>query len=367
MRRTYKVAIGVAAAIMVLNGMAFAQIVNVITEKTVYLMDPYYWVYEAARVSPYWPQGGYERTVSFKVRSFDDIGRITAIGNLSYKVLDGAVLLKSGPMTATGDPGVYTGTFQLGEGDVGRDLFTGQKPKELFLQILNSSGLSLKKQKLYVGRWGCDRCHVAPSKARELYSWCSPTGTDNQGGPHTWQAVLGGVYGSGFDGSTLTDATRVHSPQGLLTGAAGHEQTIRKQGGVEVCSPCHQGSGRVRHDFDYIPGVHAYPWVAHAKSEAVECTFCHGMEGGYVPTDSTMWADNAGFFTLIHRHNNVAPLADSLMAPNSLADPWLARQNCANPGCHGHINRSAEKRSIDQAKPDCRRCHGIHNYYTKTY
>lgn len=316
-------AIGVAAAIMVLNSVAFAQIVNVSTEKTVYLMDPYYWVYEAARVSPYWPQGGYERTVNFTVRTFDDIGKITNLGSLSYRVLDGLVLLTSGSLWATGDPGVYKGTFQLGEDDVGRDLFTGQKPKELTLQILNSSNLSIRKQKLYVGRWGCDRCHVAPSQARRFYSWCNPTGNDI-GGPHSWQAVLGGVYGSGFDGSTLTDATKVHSPQGLLTESAGHEKTLRKQGGVEICSPCHQGSGRVRHDFDYIPGQHAYPWVAHARSEAVECTFCHHLHIPFKVCSTLLLASLSESMCPLARFS--APEILIYPTPNSFPISWCVKK-----------------------------------------
>ncbi|MFH1009096.1 MAG: hypothetical protein V1800_16605 [Candidatus Latescibacterota bacterium] len=364
MRKACRMAMGVAVAVLALNSMALAQMVNVKTEKTVYLMDPYYWVYEAARVTSYWLQAGYERDVNFTVRTFDDIGRIQGLGNLYYKVLDGAVLLKNGALTATVEAGVYTGTFRLSETDVGRDLFTGQQPKELTLQILDSRSLAIKKQKVYVGRWGCDRCHVAPTQARKLYSWCNPTGNDANG-PHAWKSVLGGAYGSVFDGSILKDATRVHSPKSLLIASAGHEKTIRKGGGSPECSPCHQGSGHVR--YDYRSGEGIYPWVAYAKSEGVECTFCHGMEGGYVPSDGTMWVDNAGYFTLVHRHNNVTPLPDSVWAPTTISDPWLARQNCANPGCHGHINRSPEKRAIDQAKPDCRRCHGIHNYYTKTY
>jgi hypothetical protein len=52
----------------------------------------------------------------------------------------------------------------------------------------------------------------------------------------------------------------------------------------------------------------------------------------------------------------------ALVDDNSIQlDPWLARQNCANAGCHGHINTDPEKRAIDNAKPDCRLCHGIHN------
>jgi hypothetical protein len=117
-----------------------------------------------------------------------------------------------------------------------------------------------------------------------------------------------------------------------------------------------EGFRDLRTVFDDVGYTGFYPWAKYARSEAIECTFCHSIEGGYIPA-SGKWADNAGYITPEHGHKNVAPLADDRF---SQVDPWLARQNCANAGCHGHINTTNDRR-VDNAKPDCRLCHGIHN------
>ncbi len=268
---------------------------------------------------------------------------------MAFQVRDGDVILVEGT-TAENAPGVYTGSFELTESELGGGSFSGQHPKELTLAVdVDGEGV-LREHPVYVGRWGCDRCHLAKEVAMEVYPWCSPTGGPL--GPHYWGNILGRNNNpDGFDISYLTNAEKTHTPVQALSSPPFHEKTYRKQSGSLACSPCHQGSGHVRYDFAQTG---EYPWLAHAKAEAVECTFCHGIEGGYVPLDGSSWAENAGYIINGHRHENVP------LAPDTPRDPYLARQTCSNPGCHGHINDSRTG-DIDHAKPDCRECHGIHN------
>ncbi|MEW6418933.1 MAG: hypothetical protein AB1480_12565 [Nitrospirota bacterium] len=345
-----------------------ADIVIVKTDKTMYLMDPYYWVYSAAYCilpgpgnvnGEYWPIGGYPRDVNFTVKTYDAIGMVKDLGSLSYKVLDGDSVLKIGPVAATVDPGVYSDNFQLMDADLGGNGFTGQTPKQLILQILDSQNNMIKEQKVYVGRWGCDRCHIESGLAKSIYSWAAPTGGFY--GPHGWGGILGrtGSAANAFTDQTLKNSTLAHTPGDILSN---HEMTIHKQCGNIACSPCHQGTNGVALRPPWGSGYRDC-WVDQSKSRAVECTFCHGIEGGYTPRDAegnlVRWSSVAGFISPEHGHVNV-PAPDPNARPDVIGGPWLARQNCSNPGCHGHINETNEKR-VDNAKPDCRMCHGIHN------
>ncbi len=332
--------------------------VNVRTDKTVYLMDPYYWVYSAANYTypwppqenpHFWPEDGYPRTVDFSVKLYDASGNPLEGKDVTFEVLDAGLVLDQGA-ASPGDPGTYNGSFELTEEKLGGETFTGQEPKTLTLAVTVEGEGTVAEHPVYVGRWGCDRCHLSQEVAREVYPWCSPTGGPQ--GPHYWGNILGRNFSpDGFDISNLTNAEKTHTPTACLNASPFHEKTLRKQGGNPACSPCHQGSGHVRYDF---AATGEYPWLAHAKSEAVECTFCHGIEGGYVPADGSTWVENAGYIVDGHRHNNVP------LAPDTPRDPYLARQTCSNPGCHGHI-RDDKPGEVDHAKPDCRDCHGIHN------
>ncbi len=389
MKRVLLVAVMVLSLLVSSIALA-ADTVFVKTDKTMYLMDPYYWVYKAANYisvpgpgweNPgYWPIGGYPRDINFIVKTYDATGKIKDLGSLSYKVLDGVSVLKNGPIIANVDPGVYSGNFQLIDADLGAGSFTGQQPKQLALQILDSVNKVVKEQAVYVGRWGCDRCHIGNLYGEEggrlpdgslrpfvteVYPWAVETGGINA--PyHSWASVLGRTLDpSGFNLNTLQDATKVHTPINYLNDAAGHEKTNHKWAGSYKCSPCHGGMNYNTNppdppppDFKHLRPVwdadlRGIPW---SKADAVECTYCHSIEGGYIPAGG-MWADNAGYITPAHGHKNV----DALVNDTSIqVEPWLARQNCANIACHGHINTTKDER-IDNAKPDCRLCHGVHN------
>ncbi len=369
MKRFLFVAVMISALLMGSIALAADNIITVKTDKTMYLMDPYYWVYSAAlctlpppgNINPgYWPIGGYPRDVNFTVKTYNAIGIVRDdLGDLSYKVWDGGSVLKSGPVAATADPGVYSDKFQLTDYDLGGSTFNGQQPKQLALQILDSQNNVIKEQKVYVGRWGCDRCHIEYTLAKSIYSWAGPTG--GFFGPHGWGGILGrtGSVANAFTDMVVKDSKLAHTPGDIL---ANHERTTHMQCGNIACSPCHQGTAGVALRAPWGSGYRDC-WIDQAKSRAVECTFCHGIEGGYTPTDNNgnlvRWASVAGFITPEHGHVNV-PAPDPNAKPAVIGDLWLARQNCSNAGCHGHINTTKDER-IDNAKPDCRLCHGVHN------
>jgi hypothetical protein len=319
---------------------------NLTIEKTVYLMDPYHWVYTAALATDpageYWPVAGHDREVNFEAKFFDEAGVPFTFGiSVYFQVRDGDVLIANGPLAPTATPGSYTGSFYLTEADLGGAGFSGQVPKELALTIRTTYSVWVDGYPITVGRWGCDRCHVEKSKAMELYAWSSPTGGPL--GPHSWRNILGSA-GFPFTIDYLTDAEYTHTPPttpepgALFAAGDNHERTYRKSD-LYLCSPCHNGYGPLR------------PYINQSKSQTVQCTFCHGIEGGYVPAVGK-WMDNAGYISASHRHEDV-PIA----APSS---PYLAWQTCSNSGCHGHI-KDDEAGEILHDKPDCRDCHGIHN------
>ncbi|MEW6573534.1 MAG: hypothetical protein AB1374_07880 [Bacillota bacterium] len=324
--------------------------VEIKTDKKYYLMDPYYWVYSAAKADlpgpagnpHWWPEDGYSRTVYFTVYVGDLSGNPMDVeeGVVYDVVYNGGRTLKEGSTTYI-QTGVYSGSFMLSEGDLGRESFTGWEPKELTVRAKIGTQI-IKRQPIHIGRWGCDRCHLESNLAKSIYPWCAPTG--GYWGPHGWYGQLGGAGSSGemFDLSNLTDPEKTHTPGDLLTGTYGHEYTIQKQCGNSACSPCHQGSGRLRYPW-YTPPYYTHP------GEKVECTYCHGIEGGYLPSgvldwSSTMsqyfnnwakgskWKDNAGFSAL--------------------------HGDCTNAHCHGRINDDAEG-EINVARPVCRDCHAV--------
>jgi hypothetical protein len=307
-------------------------------------MDPYHWVYSAP--DTVWPDAGNDRTVTFDVYIYDERGMPASVADVSFEVYDAAVLLASGAVTETVVPGTYQGSFDLTETHLGAAAFSGQDPKELSLQISTAADGLIKEHPVTVGRWGCDRCHVGYDTAVALYYWCAPAGGSAPASPHIWGKILGGSKDhGGFTIDFLTDAENTHTPANSLNVHPFHEKTKVKQAGNPQCSPCHQGSGQLRIIFGS---------GTMAKSEAVECTFCHGIEGGYVPA-SGLWAANGGYISAGHRHENV-PVQLPTVPPN----PYLARQTCSNSGCHGHIKDDKEGEVLHN-KPDCRDCHGIHN------
>jgi hypothetical protein len=324
-------------------------VVTIQTDRKYYLMDPYYWVYSAAKeVIPggpvpapalLWPEEGYPRTVNFTVYLNKLNGDPAEVEDVVYQVVyAGGRPFTVGSATYE-DPGVFHGSFELTEASLGGTSFTGWQPREMTIKALVADQV-VKTQRFHVGRWGCDRCHLESNLARSIYPWCAPTG--GYWGYHGWHGQLGGAGGNEmFSLSNLTDPEKTHTPAALVTGTYGHEYTIQKQCGNAACSPCHQGSGKLRYPWTNPP-YYTHP------GEKVDCTFCHGIEGGYLPSGvldwsnemrpgyfenwakGSKWKDNAGFSAL--------------------------HGDCSSVHCHGHINDNAEG-DIEFAKPICSDCH----------
>ncbi|MEW6181909.1 MAG: hypothetical protein AB1500_01860 [Bacillota bacterium] len=306
--------------------------VEIKTDKKYYLMDPYYWVYQAANFrwwfppwdNPHWwPQGGYTRTVNFDVYLYKLNGAPAEVSEVVYEVVYGRGFeMTTGTATYSG-PGMYTGAFILSESNLGGQSFSGKQPKELTIRA-KVEGTVVKTQKIHVGRWGCDRCHIVQGLAWQVYPGCAPPGGPY--GPHYWGNVLGRngtpegfdlSYLQDVDGAVYTAPENTHTPKDYITN---HSVTLQKQCWNPACAPCHNGKTTA----NYMRG----------KTEGVGCTFCHGLDGGYITLNGLSWANNAGFSAL-HGH-------------------------CANVSCHGSINDAAE-REIDRYKPDNCRMAGCHN------
>ena len=389
------------------------------TDKDTYLLDPYYWVYEAslydwggASPGDLWPPDSYARTVNVTVLLMDRRGYRASPDDVQYEVENATTVIASGDLADRGD-GLYTASFEITDSDSGGPNFDGRDLEYFTIRVeANASeGIIDGAKSFKVGRWGCDRCHVGYTgwdghenpTAKQLYSWSGfPEG--GPGGPHNWENILGGNGNdkTTFDISYLTNSELTHTPSDYLNMAPWHEMTKRKQGGNPKCSPCHQGSGRLRYAYSTPGGLHGggtipggdgkyktpvnishltdemakqkqggtyeclpypqdagklrydydystleYVWLEHAKAEVVECTFCHGMDGGY---NETYWADTGGYAYGEHAKVDSPPGTDQ--------DPYLAHQSCSNASCHGHISDS-DAGAIDNAYPNCSSCHPI--------
>lgn len=276
------------------------------TEKSMYNLDPYYWVYSASLYEVrgenqnLWPMDGHDVSISFSLSGY------TGTSSLTFEV-EGLSDTLGGLMEEDlQEPGLFRGTFVVDEAGVGGELFKpGEKdqqgnalvPKAVTLTISDADGIVASRQ-VHISRWGCDRCHLAQDVAREVYPWCSPAGGPR--GPHTWPNVLGRNGGRpGFDYNNLTDVALTHTPTvgGYVTDRSSgeqvwvdnslnrppyHQRTNPKMPASAFCTPCHQGSGHVRSAYKQ-PDM---DWrVSKEQSLTVKCVFCHGVSGGYVPED----------------------------------------------------------------------------------
>ncbi len=284
------------------------------TDKSMYNLDPYFWVYSAAHyewlgVNPnLWPKEGHNVSIGFSLEGYAG----GSPSSLTFSV-EGLAEVVGGVMVEdTGSSGIYRGIFDVSEASVGGVLFKpGEKdvegtsllPKVVTLTISDVNGAVAERQ-VKITRWGCDRCHMAKSVATGVYSWSNPAGGPL--GPHSWPNVLGRNGGRpGFSYENLTNDRLTHTPTvgGYVTDADTgelvwrknpldrppyHQQTNTKIAGGEACSPCHQGSGRVRSAYGGIEGMNLY--LSRERSLTVKCVFCHSLDSGYVPTgDNSLW------------------------------------------------------------------------------
>ena len=282
------------------------------TDKSMYNLDPYYWVYDASQYTwkgvnqNLWPAEGHDITVGFSVSGFTGIAPVTF-------TIEGLANPVEGTMEEDPGNGVYRGSFVVSEASVGGELFKpGEKdlqgvsllPKVLTVTVSDQTA-AVASREIKISRWGCDRCHLSQALANEIYYWSSPAGGPL--GPHCWPNVLGRNGGRpGFDYNNLTNDALTHTPTvgayvvNSETGEEGwvenpmnrppyHQKTNQKIGSSELCSPCHQGSGRVRSAM-IIEGTPLY--LSIERSLTVKCVFCHSNDSGYVPEGPRpLWED----------------------------------------------------------------------------
>jgi hypothetical protein len=303
----YNYIINIAVFFLVLVvGEVRAQPLIIDTDKSMYNLDPYYWVYDASQYQwqgvnqNLWPAEGHDVTVDFSLAGI-------ASGSYLTFTVEGLAEPVVGLMEEDLENGVYRGTFVVSESSVGGALFKpGEKdeqgvsllPKVLSLSISNQVE-TVASREVKITRWGCDRCHLSQALANEIYYWSSPAGGPL--GPHCWPKVLGRNGGRpGFDYNNLTNDALTHTPtvgayvtnsetgedvwvDNPLNRPPYHQMTNQKLGSSELCSPCHQGSGRVRSPM-IIEGTPLY--LSIERSRTVKCVFCHSNDSGYVPDDT---------------------------------------------------------------------------------
>ena len=284
---------------------AQAQDPTIETDKSMHNLDPYYWVYSASQytwfgVNPnVWPADGHDLSVGFSLDVYEG-----SAFPLTFLVegLEGTPV--AGSMVE--DSGVYRGSFVVSEASVGGELFKPGEvdeddvsllPKAVTLTVSDADG-TVAQRVVNISRWACDRCHLDQATAREVYSWASPVGGPL--GPHNWPHVLGRNGGRpGFTYENLTSDRLTHTPtvgayvNGVwkpnpLDRAPYHQKTNVKIGGGEACSPCHHGTGHIRHAWS-TEGEDFR--VSMERSQVVKCVFCHSADSGYVPsrTDKPFW------------------------------------------------------------------------------
>ncbi|MDI6640353.1 MAG: hypothetical protein QMD78_05990, partial [Methanocellales archaeon] len=275
--------------------------VRTTTDKAVYLLDPYYWVYNAP--DNLWPDTGYPRNVTINAMVVDQYGRLVpnerypTEPTVTYKVINGTgVTISSGSMTKM-RTGFYELTFEINESTIGNAHYNAL-PVD-FLIYVNATGLGTEvsgASDFKVDRYSCDyyngipNCHYPSSGA---------------GRSHIWEGVLGNLNSNNayFNITVLTDAGWTHDPPYINPINPTHETTYKNSSGCSGGGACHrEGTGYVL------------------------CTDCHKS-------------------TLQGVHKNVAA-------------PDVTWPNCANSSCHGRLSTTATKK-VDNAYPNCSTCHPI--------
>ncbi len=276
------------------------------TDKAVYLMDPYNWVYASGHAN--WT-GGHPRNVTINAMIIDPYGRLVpnerypSEPTVRYRVVNATgIEVANSTMTNTSRIGFYNATFEINETNLGgnnANYSTESLPKTytIYVNATISDKEANSSDTFKADRWSCDRYGTDATSCHYPISW---------GGQHSgsWNEMLGekNTGSAYFDITLLQNASKTHTPPDIHDNNGKHETTIKAIGG---CSQdCHRSS-----------------------TSPVLCTDCH---------DTPIYG----------AHTNVA-------------DPDATWPNCANTSCHGRLNNTTAVNRVDNSFPNCSDCHPI--------
>ena len=279
--------------------------IRAVTNTSVVLLDPYYWVDEAP--NNLWPDTGHPRSVTINAMVVDRYGRPVPNEKypdepyVTYEVINETAIIIAQGMMDKARKGFYETTFEINESAIGNADYSSLSNHDDFIIYVNASELGKEVSgttSLKAGRWTCD------------YQGGTGTTCHYPDGHHTWgtwgSGDKGGVLGGAcqdpdFDIRVLTDGNWTHGSPYLKDNNGVHETVTYLAGsGCDSGSPCHTAT--------------------------VTCTKCHTN-------------------ILQGEHTQVA-------APDAT---W---PNCANSSCHGRLNVTSTEK-VDKAYPNCSDCHPI--------
>lgn len=235
--------------------------VRTVTDKAVYLLDPYQWVYIASDL--YWPPAYEGRpTVTINAMIVDQYGRLMpnerypdelTVTYYAHNGTDGAPIISSGNMDNP-RTGFYTKTIEVNE-------TTGVAD---YLVHINVTGLGKEvsgSTTFTVDRWDCDSCHRP------------------YGGKHGWNDVIGSfTYTEGsVTYLNLVNFELTHTPD---HGTDNHENVFYKKS--SGCVGCHSGYNTIEctncHTTNYLQGEHDKVTTTGVSAPITNCAnaSCHG-------------------------------------------------------------------------------------------
>ncbi|RLG56348.1 MAG: hypothetical protein DRN95_06900, partial [Candidatus Hydrothermarchaeota archaeon] len=167
--------------------------ISIVTDRAVYLLDPYRWVYEAP--DSLWPNSGHAINVTITVMVVDKYGHL--IPNqlyenitVTYEVYNSTpAKFASGNMSLM-RRGFYSSIVELNESNA--NLSQGTSADfEVRVNVSIDSISSNQSSSFRVGRWGCDDCHRPTSGGGHSGSWSEMVGSSTRsGGSVTYENLI---------------------------------------------------------------------------------------------------------------------------------------------------------------------------------
>jgi hypothetical protein len=235
--------------------------VRTVTDKGVYLLDPYKWVYTAPDSE--WPPANEGRpNVTINAMVVDQYGRLMpnerypdepTVTYCVHNGSSGAPEISHGDMDMT-RTGFYTKTIEVNETTGVADYLVHVNVTGMGSEVSGSTTFT-------VDRWGCDSCHDGDSA-------------------HSWTNVIGSLSYENLVNYELT-----HTP---ASGTSDHENVVYKGCG----GSCHTSTNSVKctqcHTDNYLKGEHKNVTTNDVSAPVSKCAnaSCHGhINLGTLPGD----------------------------------------------------------------------------------